>query len=251
MVMASDTYSLLRLSLCSVKKLPTHLKQELENFNGRYPFLIKSLISAIKNNWQQINWQIKKYHIEFLTDHFLYNNDWQSLHSLLLEHQDSVIRVETALDLLYIATEEYPVWCVRYFTKELTKRYQELLMKNKNNIDEIVHVFSKSIYDQDETYSLDSSFGYRNTTVQYQVYVGISNAAYRGFDISIIVSQLIQWLSHKDKWFKDRALETLKTYAENKLEHTQQILTILNNPKLNKKDIKPILLICNKIINKQ
>lgn len=237
MVMASDSYTLVRLNPCSLKKVLPHLPNELEHFNNRYTDLVASLMFSLANEWEGMNWQIKKYHIEFLSDHFLLNNDWEGIRSHLLMHKDAVVKVETALDLLYIITEEYPVWCVRYFSNELKENAQYLLsIDNPTNLQELIWAFVENMSNTEISYALDSFSGYRKVNLQYQCYTALSNAVYRQLDISIAVTNLFKWLTQDHEWYRDNGLFILKKHVENKVEFAQYTLELLENTGIDKRN---------------
>jgi hypothetical protein len=81
--------------------------RELRELQDRYDALISDLIASIKT--RSLDWQIKMYIMETLCAHFFSTGDFDALSDVLLNHVDPVIRAETALYIIGVATGDAPV----------------------------------------------------------------------------------------------------------------------------------------------
>ena len=182
-----------------LKKNTPAAQDLLDALERRYPDLIRDYVARLAPHPPQ-NWQVAKHLIETLTDEYLLKRDWEGLEILLLRHAHPVVRVETAVDLLYMATEKYPVWNIRDFTKELAQAAQDWLWQD-NHAQFLVDVFVAAIDapPDETTLAYDWFFGYRPTRLAVQAMRGLSNAAYRQIDIMRAVPSLVRMFS-QDKW---------------------------------------------------
>ena len=188
------------------------------------------LTDTLKNNYKKLNWQIKKYLIESLTDHLLDKDNWSMIRETLLKHDDIVVRVESAHDLLIIATEEHPVWSVRQFSANLREKGKKLLSIKKGEAGlELVDIFIEGYSDDTSTYEIDpiGYDKYREITVSYVSYWGLNNAVYRGIDISAAIPMLLKQLSDKSEWYRTRSRDLIKDYIEKEPENVEVVANLI------------------------
>jgi hypothetical protein len=196
----------------------------LDALERRYLDLIRDYVARLAPHPPQ-NWQISKHLIETLTDEYLLKRDWEGLEILLLRHAHPVVRIETAADLLYIATEKYPVWDIRDFTPELAQAAQHWLFHD-NHAQFLVDVFVTVLHAPlEETLAYDWFFGYRHTQLSVQALSGLSNVAYRQIDITRAVPALVhlfsqnEWLNTKIRWPLIRLIEHQSAPAKALIRH--------------------------------
>jgi len=240
MILASNNYTIARLTPRSMLKLFEHpnveekdkeaFNNEAKELKNRYTKLMGELTDILKNKFKRINWQIKKYLIESLTDHLLDKDSWPMIREVLLKHEDIVVRVEAAHDLLIIATEEYPVWSVRHFSSNLKEKGKKLLSIEKGKAGlELVDIFIEGYSDKTRTYEIDpiGYDKYRKITVSYVSYWGLNNAIYRGIDISEAIPMLLKKLIDEDKWYRTRSRDLIKDYIEKEKENVEVVANLI------------------------
>lgn len=190
--------------------------EALHDLQSRQPELVEEYVAALIP-LAPANWQITKYLIESLTDAFMLAGDWGRLEAILFRHPDPVVRVEAATDFIYLATEEYPVWCWRFFTKELqdAARFFWRRKKTKARLVEVLigvlqapEAFTRRFENPD--YSPFSTYG--------QAVVGLGFGAYRWLDISPALPMLAPLLC-RDAWFRQEILHALDDLVKRRPVH--------------------------------
>jgi hypothetical protein len=187
-------------------------REIIRTLEARYPDLIRDYVAHIAPQPPQ-NWQVVKHLIETLTDEYLLQLDWEGLEILLLRHANPVVRVETAVDLVYIATEQHPVWNCRHFTKALAGAAQDWLFHRQREqflVDVFVNVLQTP---RAETQVYDWFFGYRQSHTHSRAISGLANAAYRQIDIRRAIPALVRLFSG-DEWLNKRICEALSHAIE-------------------------------------
>jgi len=224
--------------------------KEPEELKNRYDEITIPLIWAIKKP-QELNWHIKKYITETLTDYYLLNDNWKDLKSLLLSNDDPVIRVETATDLLHITREEYPVWSTRNFNKELKKAGKKHISRKKR-WPEIVMVFDNILRSPEgESYYCHID-GYYKFSTRIRAIEGLGSMAYRKIDITPSVETLLKLFS-TDKYLNKRLWQNLYWYIKQKKENAVKILEEIEELKIDKnlEFVRELMEDCNKTLKRK
>src|SRR6185369_6192681 len=100
-----------------------------------------------------------------------------------------------------------------------------------------------------ECLRLDSTLGYRDTSVGTIARFGLSNAVYRGLDITIAVPVLLQWLLDDKQWKREKSIELLTEFIEKKKEVLPQIIEMIPKP-VNKqnKELQKLIRKCKTLL---
>jgi hypothetical protein len=224
--------------------------KKLEELKNRYDEITSTLISALKKS-DKLNWHIKKYIIEVLTDYYLLNDNWKDIKILLLGNNDPVVRVETAIDLLYITTEEYPVWSTRDFNKELKKSGKKYLSRGKR-WPEIVQTFDSILHAPKGESFYCHIDGYYKFSTHMRAIDALGSMAYRKIDISESTVTLLELFSD-DKWLNKRIQENLYWYIKQKKENASKILDDIEKLQIDKNTefVRELMKDCKKKLSRK
>lgn len=224
------------------------LIKEWEEFKSKYHKMVEDFTKTIRQNSSTLEWQIMKYLIEFLTDIYLENNDWESFFKILLQNENPVVRVETAYDFLLITTES--ITGQRYFTTSIQKLARNLLFVRRSERCKIlVQVFTESLFDDTISYEI-SVIGYKEIPLSQKAYAGLSSASYRGFDMSLAIPSIVKWLSGSKKWYKENAYSFLIDLFTRNEDYSGIIREEIIKSKRRNKEMASILRKC-KIFKKE
>lgn len=218
------------------------LFKEREELEVRYDKIIEDFIKTIRNKSMTFKWQIMKHIIEFLTDSYLANNDWEGFLEALLQNENPVVRVETAYDILLIATESSTGQ--RYFTRYIQELARNLLFLNlSERCSILVQIFTESLFSDTISYEI-SVPGYRQILLKQKAYKGLSSASYRGFDITLAIPSIVKWLSGSGKWYREKAYSLLKELLRNNLRYSSVIREEVKKFETRNKEMTNILRKC-------
>jgi hypothetical protein len=217
-------------------------RREWETLEANQIEIVKDLSRAIKIKDKKRPWQIKKYIIEFLTDFYLITQDWTKFHNILLKNEDPVVQVHSAYDILILATE--PNTGKRYFTGEIQGLARNLLLSNKNErCLKLIHIFTNSLQNKSDAYEI-SLVGYKRVPLNHIAFEGLSNASYRGFNITCAIPSILKWLSGDDDWQKDNANYLLKELLKRNQEYSKILYEELSKSKGVNKEITQLYRQC-------
>ena len=243
---------LVRCSLAMIKDVLNdpnsniEIREKLNNewieFEKKQEEITETLTTIIKTQHINLNWQIIKYIIEFLTDYYLITKDWAKFNDILLKNENSVVRVQAAYDILILATE--PNTGKRYFTKEIQMLARNLLFRNKiKNCLKLIHIFTNSLDDESETYEI-SLIGYKRIPLNHLAYKGLNNASYRGFDITVAIPYIVTWLSEEDLWHRENGYYLLNELLKRNEEYSYVIRKEIKAIEKRNKEMTKILRLC-------
>lgn len=226
------------------------LREEWEELKEKYDQTTKDYTNAIKTKSKTLNWQIRKYMIEVLTELYLHDNDWNGFYDVLLENDESVVRVEAANDIFMLATEPYTPR--RNFTGHFHEMAKDFLLMQKNErVQKLVQIFTESLFDEKKTHKPHPE--YRKISVRRRAFNGLSRIRYRGFDISHAIPSIakwflegLKWLRGEAKYFFHHALDENSSYAALILEEIDKL-----GLKVKPNEFKYIHRKCKTILNKQ
>ncbi len=136
-----------RYNLHRLKGVLKKLKKEkeLKELNKRYNSIIREMQKKITAR-KKIRKNFLPYVIENLTDYYIMQNDWQSLKSTLLQHENQEIVLQTAYDLMVLYTEmqykhEFPQYReYRDCPPNIQKKFKPMF---KEHYDEIYGIAQK------------------------------------------------------------------------------------------------------------
>lgn len=208
-----------------------NMDEEFRELDGTYAEIIENFKDLLKDRII-LNWHIKKYIIETLTDYYLLGNDWYSLEKSLLRHEDPVVRLETASDLLYITREEYPVWSIRYFNEKLKKAGRRYISRGKKwpvIVDVLRGIFQS---ESGETFYCHIDGYYKFTTFSVAVDL-LGTAAYRKIDITEAIPDMLKLFSY-DKDLNKRIWLNLYWYIKQGKENAQRVLDEIKRLQIDK-----------------
>ena len=195
MVPSTETYTLMRLT-------PVLAREQLQGAPDHAKAEAQTWLDLIARDWDSVHAafaaaaarplsspHLVKHIVESLTDCYLENGDKAAFSRTLLGSPRAAVRANAAADFLYVATEEHPVWNVRAFS-----RHQQRLAAPW--LDDAA--FTRAILDalvgcldaEDETLSLDATFGYRAQQACETAYFGLANAFYRKLDPAPVMPAL-------------------------------------------------------------
>lgn len=190
MVPASDTYILMRLT-------PVLARAQLQDAPAAQPFL-----EALAQDWDHLHAafaaaaatsiespHIVKQVVESLTDHYLEHNDKAAFVSTLLESPQPAVRANAGTDFLYVATEEHQVWTVRAFSRH-QQRLAFAWLDDEGFKRAILESLVSCLEANDETVSIDATFGNRPQHACETAYFGLSNGFYRKLDPAPVLPAL-------------------------------------------------------------
>jgi hypothetical protein len=184
MVPATDTYTLIRLTpmlaRACLRDAPADQKAGaqfwLDAFARDWTMLHETLADASAARLGSAH--TVKHIVESLTDYYLENNDRAAFLRTLLGSPRPAVRANAATDILFVATEEHPVWNVRAFS-----RHQQTLaaawLPDAGLMQAVLEALVGCLDADDETVGIDATLGNRAEHVCDVAYHGLANAIYR------------------------------------------------------------------------
>lgn len=227
------------------------IRPELEALHEGYDSIISAMETAVRNGTTGLNWHIRKYMVEILTDHYLVQNNTRGFTNILLCAPDPVIRFETAGDLLYMKAEEYPAWCERSFTKNIHAAARKLLAHEKNGlIKQIVKALSDCLESDGTGLKHDPLFGYDERRISQMASSELEYLAGSGVDIGEAVPRLVMHLGDENAYDRSSAGDTLLKYMGRRASRARQILGELENRAYNTAQFMEVRDKCIRLIGK-
>jgi hypothetical protein len=195
MVPATDTYTLMRLT-------PVLARAELRDAPAGQKADAQAWLEALARDWTRLHDALAaasaarlgsaytvKHIVESLTDYYLENNDRAAFARTLLGSPRAAVRAHAATDILFVATEEHPVWNVRAFS-----RHQQTLaapwLADAELVEAILDALVGCLGADDETVGIDATVGHRAEHVCDVAYHGLANAIYRKLVPAPVMSML-------------------------------------------------------------
>jgi hypothetical protein len=132
-------------------------RRELAELNGRYSALMDELRQALQQ--RPLEWQIKTYATEALFHHFLVQDDWEALNSVLLEHADPVVRISVASWVIGIATGDSPVIDLVHTSRNLREMLAARISKEGRWAKLIQVLMDAALNDRGKTLEYDHGYG--------------------------------------------------------------------------------------------
>ena len=169
-----DTESVTRLTLHGARAFLSRFTEpaaavasdELESREG---VVLDELSTMLGTPGRAPTWHVQRFALECLTDAFLTRRDHERLERLLLRHEDPVVRVEVASDLVDAAFSPWEGW---------KKRAAAELLEGGRVLPVLASVLREPIRD---TWRFSSDFhGYRQETTHCTAARSVGRAAYHG-----------------------------------------------------------------------
>jgi hypothetical protein len=201
--------------------------KELHDLGELFDGVINDLISAIKT--RSLDWQVKMYIIETLCAHFFNTGDLDALSTLLLDHEDPVVKVETALHVIGMATGDAPVIDIIHVPGPERAALKKQL-SNKAYMRKLAEVLL-DVATSDETrktMAYDHGYGtsrYCEKSLQIAALYGLVVSA-EHVDLSSFIPAIIPLL--KGNNLSRDACWVLKTIARRKSTSAQHVLDEVN-----------------------
>jgi len=206
-----------------LKKDPDNeeMQNELKILEGRLEGIINDLEIVVSRKRIGLIWHIKKYIVETLSDYYIENGDWDKLTEMLLTHQDPVIKIETASDIIDILTIKYHIFPMRFFTEEQKESLKEHYI-NDGNIPKVNKVLVEGMTEKGTAEFFNTVTGYSKGLIAGRAGVAIGHAIYYDIDIkSSIIGLLNYAVFNEEKRVRDYAAAKLVQYLEKNVDHAQ------------------------------
>ncbi|MCC7138119.1 MAG: hypothetical protein IT460_06770 [Planctomycetes bacterium] len=169
-----------------------------------------------------------RYVVESLTDRWLDERRFDDVDAELLGGRDDVVAVETAADLLHLATEEHRVWCVREFAPSQRPAAKEFLScEQGRHARGLVRSLGARLAAAGTTLQLDSTFGYREIEVWFAAFLALENAVFRGFPVSDAADGLLLRLRYPRTRVSESAADMLVRIARESPEARARLAAAL------------------------
>lgn len=191
---------------------------------------LEECIAALKKNTLPQNLNLRKYICEYITDFALQQQDEAFFIRTLLQHPDAEIAVSACQDIVFIATEEYPVWGVRFFTRSQKAIARNWLGNPGSDLhSEILNTLRHHFFAEQKTIQYESAGG-NEIPVWYKGYHTLSNLIFRGFPISAVYPQILKQLSQTtgNKALYQRTFELISDSVKKFPDEKEKIIMALN-----------------------
>jgi len=196
--------------------------KELQDLDTRYDALIKDLISQLQQG--PTDWETKMYIIDTLCAHFLSEGNLDAITKLLINHKDPVIRTETILFIIGMATDDAPVVDIIH-VPAAERTALELLKSNKAYLRELSQILLDVAIKGEGTtldFSKYSKTKHVEKPLQIAALYGLVVAAGH-IDLSFAIPAIVTLLPG-DARLNYQACWALKSIAERSKKRAQLVL---------------------------